>query len=132
MLCFVMLRILRYLRAELHSLSNSPLAYQHFSMSLDGYSQLTIYFLILCAYRWLFGEITCQLYAMCGVLFGLCSLTNLTALSSVCCLKVCFPNHGEWQQAVTPQNENHDSLKTQIKNDSDNCKAFFPLFYLVR
>lgn len=45
--------------------------------------------------RWLFGEITCQLYAMCGVLFGLCSLTNLTALSLVCCLKVCFPNHGE-------------------------------------
>lgn len=32
---------------------------------------------------------------MCGVLFGLCSLTNLTALSLVCCLKVCFPNHGE-------------------------------------
>ncbi|KAK1898838.1 Opsin-5 [Dissostichus eleginoides] len=45
-------------------------------------------------HRWLFGEITCQLYAMCGVLFGLCSLTNLTALSLVCCLKVCFPNHG--------------------------------------
>ncbi|KAG7215990.1 hypothetical protein INR49_003511 [Caranx melampygus] len=44
--------------------------------------------------QWLFGEITCQLYAMCGVLFGLCSLTNLTALSLVCCLKVCFPNHG--------------------------------------
>ncbi len=48
-----------------------------------------------CVYRWLFGEITCQIYAMCGVLFGLCSLTNLTALSLVCCLKVCFPNHGE-------------------------------------
>ncbi|XP_003963605.2 opsin 7, group member d [Takifugu rubripes] len=46
------------------------------------------------SHRWLFGEITCQLYAMCGVLFGLCSLTNLTALSLVCCLKVCFPNHG--------------------------------------
>ena len=45
--------------------------------------------------RWLFGEITCQLYAMCGVLFGLCSLTNLTALSAVCCLKVCFPNQGD-------------------------------------
>ncbi|KAL7398051.1 hypothetical protein ABVT39_003516 [Epinephelus coioides] len=45
-------------------------------------------------HRWLFGEITCQLYAMCGVLFGLCSLTNLTALSLVCCLKVCFPTHG--------------------------------------
>uniref|UniRef100_A0A3P9M731 Opsin 7, group member d n=1 Tax=Oryzias latipes TaxID=8090 RepID=A0A3P9M731_ORYLA len=46
------------------------------------------------SHRWLFGEITCQLYAMCGVLFGLSSLTNLTALSLVCCLKVCFPNHG--------------------------------------
>ncbi|XP_071756296.2 opsin 7, group member d isoform X2 [Centroberyx gerrardi] len=44
--------------------------------------------------RWLFGEIACQVYAMCGVLFGLCSLTNLTALSLVCCLKVCFPTHG--------------------------------------
>ncbi|XP_061626451.1 opsin-5-like isoform X2 [Phyllopteryx taeniolatus] len=46
------------------------------------------------SHRWLFGEIACQLYAMCGVLFGLCSLTNLTALSFVCCLKVSFPNHG--------------------------------------
>ncbi|XP_054654629.1 opsin-5-like isoform X2 [Dunckerocampus dactyliophorus] len=46
------------------------------------------------SHRWLFGEVTCQLYAMCGVLFGLCSLTNLTTLSFVCCLKVCFPNHG--------------------------------------
>uniref|UniRef100_A0A087XFT9 Opsin 7, group member c n=1 Tax=Poecilia formosa TaxID=48698 RepID=A0A087XFT9_POEFO len=45
------------------------------------------------SHRWLFGEITCQLYAMCGVLFGLCSLTNLTALSLVCCLKVCFPTY---------------------------------------
>ncbi|TRY66876.1 hypothetical protein DNTS_033040 [Danionella cerebrum] len=46
------------------------------------------------AHRWLFGELACLCYAVCGVLFGLCSLTNLTALSSVCCLKVCFPNHG--------------------------------------
>ncbi|XP_029993712.1 opsin 7, group member d isoform X2 [Sphaeramia orbicularis] len=46
------------------------------------------------SHRWLFGEITCQLYATCGVLFGLCSLTNLTTLSSVCCLKVCFPTYG--------------------------------------
>uniref|UniRef100_A0A665TGW5 Opsin-5-like n=1 Tax=Echeneis naucrates TaxID=173247 RepID=A0A665TGW5_ECHNA len=46
------------------------------------------------SHRWLFGKVTCQLYAMCGVLFGLCSLTNLAALSLVCCLKVCFPNHG--------------------------------------
>ncbi|CAL8319423.1 unnamed protein product [Merluccius merluccius] len=46
------------------------------------------------SHRWLFGDVTCQVYALCGVLFGLCSLTNLTALSFVCCLKVCFPNHG--------------------------------------
>ncbi|CDQ69164.1 opsin-5 [Oncorhynchus mykiss] len=46
------------------------------------------------AHKWLFDEITCQFYAMCGVLFGLCSLTNLTALSSICCLKVSFPNYG--------------------------------------
>uniref|UniRef100_A0A672PA20 Opsin 7, group member c n=1 Tax=Sinocyclocheilus grahami TaxID=75366 RepID=A0A672PA20_SINGR len=39
------------------------------------------------AHRWLFGEVACLCYAVCGVLFGLCSLTNLTALSSVCCLK---------------------------------------------
>ncbi|KAM3838027.1 opsin-5-like [Diretmus argenteus] len=46
------------------------------------------------SHRWLFSENTCQVYAMCGVLFGLCSLINLTALSLVCCLKVCFPTHG--------------------------------------
>ncbi|KAG9270370.1 opsin 7, group member d [Astyanax mexicanus] len=46
------------------------------------------------AHKWLFGELTCLYYAVCGVLFGLCSLTNLTALSSVCCLKVCFPIYG--------------------------------------
>ncbi|XP_034027510.1 opsin-5-like isoform X2 [Thalassophryne amazonica] len=46
------------------------------------------------SHRWLFGGFICQLYAMCGVLFGLCSLTNLTVLSFVCCLKVCFPNYG--------------------------------------
>ncbi|KAM8829614.1 opsin 7, group member d [Synchiropus picturatus] len=45
------------------------------------------------SHRWLFGETVCQIYATCGVLFGLCSLSNLTALSLVCCLKVCFPNH---------------------------------------
>uniref|UniRef100_A0A3Q2ZV23 Opsin 7, group member c n=1 Tax=Kryptolebias marmoratus TaxID=37003 RepID=A0A3Q2ZV23_KRYMA len=49
--------------------------------------------------HWLFGEITCQLYAMCGVLFGLCSLTNLTALSLVCCLKVCFPNYNKFSSS---------------------------------
>ncbi|MBN3311449.1 OPN5 protein, partial [Atractosteus spatula] len=46
------------------------------------------------AHKWLFDEITCLYYAFCGVLFGLCSLTNLTVLSSVCCLKVCYPTYG--------------------------------------
>ncbi|XP_030625822.1 opsin 7, group member b [Chanos chanos] len=46
------------------------------------------------AHRWLFTELMCTSYAFCGVLFGLCSLTNLTVLSSVCWLKVCHPNYG--------------------------------------
>lgn len=45
--------------------------------------------------RWLFHRTTCIVYAFCGVLFGLCSLTNLTVLSSVCWLKVCCPNYGK-------------------------------------
>ncbi|KAM8946954.1 opsin-5-like [Pelodytes ibericus] len=48
----------------------------------------------LFAHRWLFDEITCTYYAFCGVLFGLCSLTNLTVLSTVCCMKVCYPTYG--------------------------------------
>ncbi|XP_078506581.1 opsin-5-like [Lissotriton helveticus] len=48
----------------------------------------------LFAHRWLFDRIVCNYYAFCGVLFGLCSLTNLTVLSSVCCLKVCYPGYG--------------------------------------
>ncbi|XP_068569011.1 opsin-5-like [Cebidichthys violaceus] len=46
------------------------------------------------AHMWLFTKTTCMAYAFCGVLFGLCSLTNLTMLSSVCWLKVCWPNYG--------------------------------------
>nr|XP_015823557.2 opsin 7, group member b isoform X2 [Nothobranchius furzeri] len=46
------------------------------------------------AHKWLFNMPTCTVYAFCGVLFGLCSLTNLTVLSSVCWLKVCCPNYG--------------------------------------
>ncbi|OWK52826.1 Opsin-5 [Lonchura striata] len=41
--------------------------------------------------RWLFGQAVCSLYAFCGVLFELCSLGSLTVLSTLCCLKVCFP-----------------------------------------
>ncbi|XP_025937079.1 opsin-5-like isoform X3 [Apteryx rowi] len=39
------------------------------------------------AHRWLFNHAMCTIYAFCGVLFGLCSLTSLTVLSTVCCLK---------------------------------------------
>lgn len=46
-------------------------------------------------FRWLFHKTTCIVYAFCGVLFGLCSLTNLTVLSCVCWLKVCCPNYGK-------------------------------------
>ncbi|XP_074698846.1 opsin-5-like isoform X1 [Strix aluco] len=46
------------------------------------------------AHRWLFNQAVCTLYAFCGVLFGLCSLTSLTVLSTVCCLKVCYPAYG--------------------------------------
>ncbi|XP_056130852.1 opsin 7, group member b [Lampris incognitus] len=46
------------------------------------------------AHRWLFNQISCLVYAFCGVLFGLSSLTNLTVLSCVCWLKVCCPNYG--------------------------------------
>ncbi|XP_040291327.1 opsin-5-like [Bufo bufo] len=48
----------------------------------------------LFAHRWLFDRLTCKYYAFCGVLFGLCSLTNLTVLSSICCMKVCYPQYG--------------------------------------
>ncbi|CAL8395655.1 unnamed protein product [Boreogadus saida] len=46
-------------------------------------------------HRWLYGEAVCLLYAFCGVLFGICSLSTLTVLSTVCCLKVCYPLYGE-------------------------------------
>lgn len=48
----------------------------------------------LSPFRWLFNKTACTVYAFCGVLFGLCSLTNLTVLSCVCWLKVCCPNYG--------------------------------------
>ncbi|XP_064189905.1 opsin 7, group member a isoform X2 [Anguilla rostrata] len=45
-------------------------------------------------HRWLYGKTMCLIYAFCGVLFGICSLTTLTVLSTVCCLKVCYPLYG--------------------------------------
>ncbi|NXE72407.1 OPN5 protein, partial [Cochlearius cochlearius] len=51
--------------------------------------------------RWLFDQAVCTLYAFCGVLFGLCSLTSLTVLSTVCCLKVCYPAYGRCWDALS-------------------------------
>ncbi|XP_053106566.1 opsin-5-like [Hemicordylus capensis] len=46
------------------------------------------------SHRWLFGQRVCLFYAFCGVFFGICSLSTLTLLSTVCCLKICFPVYG--------------------------------------
>ncbi|XP_074753837.1 opsin-5-like [Athene noctua] len=46
------------------------------------------------SHRWLYGKQICLFYAFCGVLFGICSLSTLTLLSTVCCLKICFPAYG--------------------------------------
>ncbi|NWW95255.1 OPN5 protein, partial [Rhynochetos jubatus] len=51
--------------------------------------------------RWLFNQAVCTLYAFCGVLFGLCSLISLTVLSTVCCLKVCYPAYGRCWVALS-------------------------------
>ncbi|XP_073347599.1 opsin 7, group member a [Pagrus major] len=45
-------------------------------------------------HRWLYGKTACSIYAFCGMLFGLCSLTTLTLLSMVCFVKVCYPLYG--------------------------------------
>ncbi|KAJ3594320.1 hypothetical protein NHX12_003627 [Muraenolepis orangiensis] len=45
-------------------------------------------------HRWLYGRAMCYLYAFCGMFFGICSLTTLTLLSMVCCVKVCYPLYG--------------------------------------
>ncbi|XP_040026348.2 opsin 7, group member a [Gasterosteus aculeatus] len=45
-------------------------------------------------HRWLFGKTVCSIYAFCGMLFGICSLTTLTLLSTVCFVKVCYPLYG--------------------------------------
>ncbi|XP_034469761.1 opsin 7, group member a [Hippoglossus hippoglossus] len=45
-------------------------------------------------HRWLYGRTVCSVYAFCGMLFGICSLTTLTLLSVVCFVKVCYPHYG--------------------------------------
>ncbi|XP_015710932.1 opsin-5-like [Coturnix japonica] len=46
------------------------------------------------SHRWLYGKHICLFYAFCGLFFGICSLSTLTLLSVVCCLKICFPAYG--------------------------------------
>ncbi|KAM9307724.1 opsin-5-like [Gastrophryne carolinensis] len=46
------------------------------------------------SHRWIYGTHMCLFYAFCGVLFGICSLSTVTLLSTVCCIKVCFPTYG--------------------------------------
>ncbi|NXM09334.1 OPN5 protein, partial [Tyrannus savana] len=45
--------------------------------------------------RWLCGKQICLFYVFCGVLFGICSLSTLTLLSTVCCLKIYFSAYGK-------------------------------------
>ncbi|KAM4556764.1 opsin 7, group member a [Fundulus diaphanus] len=54
-------------------------------------------------HRWLYGKTLCSLYAFCGMLFGLCSLTTLTLLSMVCFVKVCCPLYGNRFKALHGQ-----------------------------
>ncbi|NXU91419.1 OPN5 protein, partial [Xiphorhynchus elegans] len=63
--------------------------------------------------RWLFNQAVCTLYAFCGVLFGLCSLASLTVLSTVCCLKVCYPAYGKCWDAL-PDPYLHHSLHAAV------------------
>uniref|UniRef100_A0A3B3ZQD8 G-protein coupled receptors family 1 profile domain-containing protein n=1 Tax=Periophthalmus magnuspinnatus TaxID=409849 RepID=A0A3B3ZQD8_9GOBI len=51
-------------------------------------------------HRWLYGRTVCSIYAFCGMLFGLCSLTTLTLLSTVCFVKVCYPLYGNRFKAL--------------------------------
>ncbi|KAM4688945.1 opsin-5-like [Discoglossus pictus] len=46
------------------------------------------------SHRWIYGRHMCLFYAFCGVWLGLCSLSTVTLLSTVCCMKVCFPTYG--------------------------------------
>ena len=71
--------------------------------------------------RWLFGKTVCLIYAFCGVLFGLCSLTTLTLLSMVCFVKVCCPHYGKSSKSRSPavsaemtQDSKGDPLKWSI------------------
>lgn len=55
--------------------------------------------------RWLYGKTVCSIYAFCGMLFGICSLTTLTLLSMVCFVKVCYPLYGKSSKKLFLPNE---------------------------
>ncbi|NXK50454.1 OPN5 protein, partial [Chauna torquata] len=83
--------------------------------------------------RWLFNRAMCTIYAFCGVLFGLCSLSSLTVLSTVCCLKVCYPAYGRcWDVSSmpTPLSVNRTLFPTpltgQIHLSQESCAPVQP------
>ena len=78
-----------------HSHSHSPPLPLPLPLPLTLTLTLSLSLSLSLSLRWLFNPSLCTVYAFCGVLFGLSSLTNLTVLSSVCWLKVCCPNYGK-------------------------------------
>ncbi|XP_009868291.1 PREDICTED: opsin-5-like [Apaloderma vittatum] len=56
------------------------------------------------SHRWLYGKQICLFYAFCGVMFGICGLSTLTLLSTVCCLKICFPAYDKLIVLCLPGN----------------------------
>uniref|UniRef100_A0A4W5KZ41 G-protein coupled receptors family 1 profile domain-containing protein n=1 Tax=Hucho hucho TaxID=62062 RepID=A0A4W5KZ41_9TELE len=61
---------------------------------------LSLYPMAITYHRWLFGKTVCLIYAFCGMLFGVCSLTTLTLLSMVCFVKVCYPLYGKLSKSL--------------------------------
>uniref|UniRef100_A0A671N509 Opsin 4.1 n=1 Tax=Sinocyclocheilus anshuiensis TaxID=1608454 RepID=A0A671N509_9TELE len=64
------------------------LAVADFFMSL---TQSPVFFTASLHRRWVFGERSCELYAFCGALFGICSMMTLTAIAGDRCLAITQP-----------------------------------------
>ncbi|XP_016147092.1 melanopsin [Sinocyclocheilus grahami] len=64
------------------------LAVADFFMSL---TQSPVFFTASLHRRWVFGERSCELYAFCGALFGICSMMTLTAIAADRCLAITQP-----------------------------------------
>uniref|UniRef100_A0A673KKF8 Opsin 4.1 n=1 Tax=Sinocyclocheilus rhinocerous TaxID=307959 RepID=A0A673KKF8_9TELE len=64
------------------------LAVADFFMSL---TQSPVFFAASLHRRWVFGERSCELYAFCGALFGICSMMTLTAIAADRCLAITQP-----------------------------------------